>query len=71
MIQQGQELVSQDVTTVLITPGAAHSTTGGRMRGGMVVVAVKSEQARSWFQFDPAIDFSRCIPAEQMSAIVD
>jgi uncharacterized protein (DUF58 family) len=71
LIQQGQELVTQDVTTVLITPGAAHSTGGGRMRGGMVVVAVKSEQARSWFQFDPAIDFTRCVPADQLSAIAD
>jgi uncharacterized protein (DUF58 family) len=70
LIQQGQEMITQDVTTVLITPGAAHSSGGGRQRGGMVVVAVKSEQARSWFHFDPNVDFTRCIPAEQMSAIL-
>jgi uncharacterized protein (DUF58 family) len=69
LIEQGQKLLAEGVTPVLITASGAHPSKGGRSRGGMIVVAVKSEQARSWFQFDPTVDFTRCSPADQMSAL--
>lgn len=69
LVEQGQALLTEGVTPVLVTNGAASAPGGGRSRSGMVVVAVKSEQARSWFQFDPAVDFTRCVPAEQLAAV--
>jgi hypothetical protein len=69
LVEQGQALLAEGVTPVLVTAGAAQPTVGGRTRGGIVVVAVKSEQGRSWFQFDPAVNFARCVPAEQLASI--
>ena len=66
VIEHAQGLMGEGVTPVLIGARAAQPSLAERARGGMVVVTVNSEQARSWFQFDSAVDFARCMPAEQM-----
>jgi len=70
LVEHGQGLLGEGVTPVLIASRASQPTLAQRARGAMVVVSVNSEQARSWFQFDPIVDFSRCMPAEQMKAMV-
>jgi hypothetical protein len=70
LIEHGEGFRGEGVTPVLIASRAAQPTLAQRARGAMAVVSANSEQARSWFQFDPLVDFSRCTPAEQMQAMV-
>jgi uncharacterized protein (DUF58 family) len=70
LIEQGESMLFEGVTSVLFTPRSMQMGRGERARGGMIVVPVEADQARSWFRFDPSVDFSRCLPAEQAGGIV-
>jgi uncharacterized protein (DUF58 family) len=70
LIECGEGLLGEGVTPVLIASRPAQPTLAQWARGAMVVVSVNSEQSRSWFQFDPHVDFSRCMPAEQLDSMV-
>jgi uncharacterized protein (DUF58 family) len=73
----GQQLVDhtnghlgKGVTPVFFTPRSIQPTLAGQSRGSMLSVSASSDQARSWFNFDPAVDFSRSMPVNQMNGYV-
>ncbi|MGD0461216.1 MAG: DUF58 domain-containing protein [Tepidisphaeraceae bacterium] len=70
LVEHGEGFLNEAVTPVLFTPRAMQVSLGDSARGGMIVVPVESEQARTWFRFDPAVDFARCMPAEQAIGVV-
>jgi uncharacterized protein (DUF58 family) len=49
-------------TAVLVTPRDMRLSLGEHVRGGLVVLSPGSPQVKQWFEFDPAIDFSRTMP---------
>jgi uncharacterized protein (DUF58 family) len=70
LVEHAKGLMGQDVTPVLIGSHPAQPSLAERARGGMVVVSVNSEEARSWFHFDSAVDFTRCMPTQQMNEMI-
>jgi hypothetical protein len=42
-----------------------------KLRSGVVVVSAHSPQTAAWFKFEPQVDFSRCLPTDQESGIVE
>jgi hypothetical protein len=68
LLQDAQELHGEGITPVLFTPRSVQPTLAGQARGSMLTISAGSEQARAWFHFDPAVDFSRSIPVDQIDA---
>jgi uncharacterized protein (DUF58 family) len=58
------------MTPVVFTPRSVTLGLGERARGGMIVVAVESEEAAGWFTFDSTVDFARSMPADQASGVI-
>ena len=69
LVEHGEGFLNEGVTPVLLTPRSMQMNLRDSARGGMIIVPVNSDQARTWFRFDPAVDFSRCMPAEQTAGI--
>jgi uncharacterized protein (DUF58 family) len=61
--------LTSGTTPVVFTPRDVQLGLGERARGSMVVVSAASPLAESWFRFDPSIDFTTCMPAEQQPKI--
>jgi uncharacterized protein (DUF58 family) len=70
LVEHGEGFQKEGVSPVLFTPRPMQVSLRESARGGMIIVPVESEQARSWFHFDPAVDFARCMPAEQAVGIM-
>ncbi len=70
LVEHGEGFQKEGVTPVLFTPRPMQVSLRDSARGGMIIVPGDSDQARSWFHFDPAVDFARCMPAEQAIALV-
>jgi uncharacterized protein (DUF58 family) len=62
-------LLRSGTTPVLFTPRDVQLGLGDRARGAMVVVSAASALADAWFKFDPAVDFTTCMPADQQPKI--
>ena len=63
-------LVSEGVTPILFTTRTAQAGLPSRSDSAVLAVSANSDQSRAWFQFDPNVDFSRCIPADQLNGIM-
>jgi uncharacterized protein (DUF58 family) len=70
LVEHSQGHLGEGITPVLFTPRSVQVSLAGQARGSMVTVPVRSDQAKSWFQFDPSVDFSRSIPANQMNDVI-
>lgn len=62
-------MLRSGTTPVLFTPRDLQLGLGDRARGTMVVVSAASPLAENWFRFDPDVDFSTCMPADQQPNI--
>jgi len=62
-------VLKSGTTPVLFTPKDVQLGLGDRARGSMVVVSAASPLADAWFRFDPDIDFTTCMPADQQPRI--
>jgi uncharacterized protein (DUF58 family) len=69
LVEKAQGHSGQDVTPVLFTPRSVQPTLAGQSRGAMLSVSASSDQARSWFHFDPTVDFTRSMPANHMEMV--
>jgi len=69
LVEQSLRHLGEGVTPVLFTPRSVQPTLAGQARGAMLAVSAGSEQARSWFHFDSAVDFSRSMPANQADGL--
>jgi uncharacterized protein (DUF58 family) len=67
LIEHSEAILEQNVTAVLFTPRKLEMGLGEHSRGAMLVVTADSPQAQAWFHFDKAVDFTRCMPADQAS----
>ena len=63
-------LLKTGTTPVVFTPRDVQLGLGERARGSMIVVSAATPLAESWFRFDPDIDFTACMPADQQPKIV-
>ena len=70
LLDSAKPAIEQGTSVVLFTPQNVELGLGERIRGGLVVVSVDSPAAKSWFKFDPAINFHLCVPPEQEAGIV-
>ena len=70
LVEHAQGTLLEAVTPVLFTPRNVRLGLGERVRGGMIMVAVESEEANHWFKFDPTVDFARSMPADQVSGVI-
>jgi hypothetical protein len=70
LIEHCRALISEGVTPILFTTRPVQASLPGRSDTGLIAIAANSEQARAWFQFDPSVDFSRCMPMDQLSGIM-
>jgi uncharacterized protein (DUF58 family) len=65
LLREGSALLKGDTTAVLFTPREMQVSLSERLRGALVVVPALAPWVTSWFRFDPAIDFTRCIPVDE------
>jgi uncharacterized protein (DUF58 family) len=70
LVEQAQGHSGQGVTPIFFTPRSFQPTLAGQARGAMLAVSASSDEARSWFHFDPMVDFSRSMPANQMEMLL-
>ena len=66
LLDQCKGLVGEGVTPVLFTPRAIQPSLPGRSNS-LIVVSAESVEAQSWFHFDPKVNFSRCMPLNQIN----
>jgi uncharacterized protein (DUF58 family) len=69
LVEQAQREFAAGITPLFFTPRSIQPTLAGQARGNMLTVSAGSPEARSWFDFDPAVDFSRSMPANQMEMV--
>lgn len=58
-------LLQSGTTPVVFTPRDVQLGLGERARGSMVVVSSASPLSDTWFRFDPSVDFTTTMPADQ------
>lgn len=61
-----QAVLRAGVTPVLFTPTDVQLGIVEFGRGGMIVIPSGSARAEAWFEFPDGIDFTNCMPADQM-----
>jgi uncharacterized protein (DUF58 family) len=60
-------MMQSGTTAVLFTPRDVQLGLTDQVRGALMVIPSGSRSAQSWFSFDPAIDFARCVPMDDPS----
>ena len=71
LLERCQSVLNSGTTPVLFTPRDVQMGIPQNGRGGMIVVPADSPRAKLWFQFEPGIDFSTCMPADQQLVQVE
>jgi uncharacterized protein (DUF58 family) len=66
LLERSHSVLHAGTTPILFTPRDEEPIAGGGSRGRMVVVSAGSARAKSWFRFDPEIDFTSCMPPDQV-----
>ena len=69
LLERIGSFVKSGTTPVLFTPRDVQLGLGDRARGSMVVVSAVAPVSESWFRFDPAVDFTTSMPADQRPKI--
>lgn len=65
LLSHARSLLKSGTTAVLLTPNPAQSSLADQAKGTMVVVSPLNPESDAWFEFDPEIEFGRCMPIEQ------
>ncbi len=65
LLEENHRLRQSGTTTILITPGHMRMNLAESARGDLVVLSSTSGSMERWFRFDPAVDFTSCMPYEQ------
>ena len=75
LVGQALPIIRHGITPVLFSP---QQVIGGESvrgiearRGGLITILAGSQQANQWFEFDPRIDFRRCMPADQQPPLAE
>lgn len=65
LINQVRQVLDHLATPVMITPRKMELSLTDSARGDLVVLSESEAQVRSWFSFDPNVDFAHCMPVDQ------
>jgi uncharacterized protein (DUF58 family) len=65
LIDESYRHQKSGTTLVLLSPSDVRLSLAESARGGMVAISPEGSQAKTWFKFDPSVDFTRCMPVEQ------
>jgi uncharacterized protein (DUF58 family) len=65
LLERSGTFLKPGTTPVLVTPREVQMGLADRVRGSLVAVSAAAPMADSWFRFEPGIDFSTCMPADQ------
>jgi uncharacterized protein (DUF58 family) len=65
LMDEAHSITVRGATPILFSPRPAEVALGDHLRSGLIVLSPASPVSRKWFHFDPAIDFSRCMPPDQ------
>jgi uncharacterized protein (DUF58 family) len=65
LLENGRPLLRTGTTAILITPRDIEQNLSDQVRSQTVIVNSTSEQSKRYFRFNPAIDFSLIMPADQ------
>jgi uncharacterized protein (DUF58 family) len=69
LLDASRDFFQGGATPLLFTPRDIQAGLMEHARSSLVLVSAVSPQARSWFTFNPDIDFTRCMPWEQQPEI--
>ncbi len=69
LLDESRDVTRADTTGIILTPRDVQMGLGERARGSLVALSSVSEQSNRWFRFDPGIDFSHTMPADQDPAL--
>lgn len=69
LLDESRDVVGHGTTAVLFTPRDMQIGLSDRTRGSMLVFPSDDAGGRSMFRFNPEIDFSTCMPADQQPKI--
>lgn len=65
LLARARLVAGRSASLVLLTPSDLHAPQAERRRSGLVVFGAASDEVARWFRFDPSVDFSTCMPADQ------
>jgi hypothetical protein len=65
LLDASREATELGFTPVLVTRSEYSVGLGDHLRSGLVVIPSTGEQSQRWVRFPDAVDFNRCMPAEQ------
>ena len=65
LLENGRALLRTGTTAILITPRDLEQNLSDQVRGRTIVVNSGTDHYKRYFRFDPAIDFSLCMPPDQ------
>ncbi len=71
LITSSQNLQEPGTTLVLMTGREVELGWSDKLRSGIVVVSADSAASRSWFKFDPRVDFNLVMPPEQENGMTE
>ena len=69
LLESAQDLAEQGTTLMILTGRNLELGLNDKLRGSMVVVSAANAGSRSWFKFNPEVQFDRCWPPEQEMSI--
>jgi uncharacterized protein (DUF58 family) len=65
--ESARQALRTGTTAILFTPHDLEQSPVEQARGQCVLIAAGSEQARRWFHFPGTLDFSQCVPPDQVA----
>ena len=65
LLDRSASFLKPGTTPVLVTPSDVQVGLADRVRGSLVAVSAAAPMADVWFRFEPGVDFSTCMPADQ------
>ena len=69
LVESTHKLIKPGTTPILLTPTGAERTLGDISRGNWITIPVHSELANRWFKFPDHIDFTQCMPPDQVPPV--
>jgi uncharacterized protein (DUF58 family) len=71
LLESAQMMVESGTTIVMLTGRNLELGLSEKLRGGVVIVSVNSPKADGWFTFEPAVEFSYCLPTDQEAELAE
>lgn len=66
LVDTSHRYIRPGTTAVLLTPRSLEENPADESRGHWLILPADSERTRSFFRFEPDVNFEQCMPAEQL-----